>query len=135
MKRAGSDDSLRCSFCAKSQDVVGKLISSPSDYPRAYICDECIAVCNSILEDDRHEQQYGTPHKLPKPLELKEYLDQAGTGLPVVEQGNLVMMGGAIAGSGFEGTEFGKRVAQSYASGAGWLFAADMEQIERDISR
>src|SRR6202043_3794277 len=45
-------------------------------YPRAYICDECIQVCNSILEDDRHEQQNGTPHKLPKPLELKEYLDQ-----------------------------------------------------------
>ena len=76
MKRAGSDDSLRCSFCHKSQDVVGKLISSPSDYPRAYICDECIAVCNSILEDDRHDQPYGAPHKLPKPLELKEYLDQ-----------------------------------------------------------
>jgi ATP-dependent Clp protease ATP-binding subunit ClpX len=76
VKRAGSDDSLRCSFCHKSQDVVGKLISSPSDYPRAYICDECIAVCNSILEDDRHDQPYGTPHKLPKPLELKEYLDQ-----------------------------------------------------------
>ena len=76
MKRAGSDDSLRCSFCHKSQDVVGKLISSPSDYPRAYICDECIAVCNSILEDDRAEQPLGTPHKLPKPLELKEYLDQ-----------------------------------------------------------
>ena len=76
MKRAGSDDSLRCSFCHKSQDVVGKLISSPSDYPRAYICDECIAVCNSILEDDKHEQPYGAPHKLPKPLELKEYLDQ-----------------------------------------------------------
>ena len=55
MKRAGSDDSLRCSFCHKSQDVVGKLISSPSDYPRAYICDECIAVCNSILEDDKPE--------------------------------------------------------------------------------
>jgi ATP-dependent Clp protease ATP-binding subunit ClpX len=76
VKRAGQDDSLRCSFCHKSQDVVGKLISSPSDYPRAYICDECIAVCNSILEDDRHDQNYGTPHKLPKPLELKEYLDQ-----------------------------------------------------------
>jgi len=76
VKRAGSDDSLRCSFCHKSQDVVGKLISSPSDYPRAYICDECISVCNSILEDDRHEQPYGTPNKLPKPLELKEYLDQ-----------------------------------------------------------
>ena len=76
MKRPGTDDSLRCSFCHKSQDVVGKLISSPSDYPRAYICDECIAVCNSILEDDRNEQPYGLPHKLPKPLELKEYLDQ-----------------------------------------------------------
>ena len=76
MKRAGSDDSLRCSFCHKSQDVVGKLISSPSDYPRAYICDECIAVCTSIIEDDRHEQSYGTPGKLPRPLELKEYLDQ-----------------------------------------------------------
>ena len=76
MKRAGSDDSLRCSFCHKSQEVVGKLISSPSDYPRAYICDECIAVCNSILEDDRAENRYGSPQKLPKPLELKEYLDQ-----------------------------------------------------------
>jgi ATP-dependent Clp protease ATP-binding subunit ClpX len=76
VKRAGSDDTLRCSFCQKSQDVVGKLISSPSEYPRAYICDECIAVCNSILEDDRHDQPYGGPHKLPKPLELKEYLDQ-----------------------------------------------------------
>jgi ATP-dependent Clp protease ATP-binding subunit ClpX len=76
LKRAGSDESLRCSFCHKSQDVVGKLISSPSDYPRAYICDECIAVCNSIIEDDRHEPTYGTPGKLPRPFELKEYLDQ-----------------------------------------------------------
>jgi len=76
VKRTGSDDALRCSFCHKSQDVVGKLISSPNDYPRAYICDECIQVCNSILEDDRHETPYGTQHKLPKPLELKEYLDQ-----------------------------------------------------------
>jgi ATP-dependent Clp protease ATP-binding subunit ClpX len=56
--------------------VVGKLISSPSDYPRAYICDECIAVCNSILEDDRNEQPHAAAHRLPKPLELKEYLDQ-----------------------------------------------------------
>lgn len=77
MKRSGSDETLRCSFCHKSQDVVGKLISSPSDYPRAYICDECIAVCNSILEDDRTEPAAGAaPNKLPKPLELKEYLDQ-----------------------------------------------------------
>ena len=76
MKRTGSDETLRCSFCHKSQEVVGKLISSPSDYPRAYICDECIAVCNSILEDDRQETTYSAPAKLPKPLELKDYLDQ-----------------------------------------------------------
>ncbi|HEX4138471.1 MAG TPA: ATP-dependent Clp protease ATP-binding subunit ClpX [Bryobacteraceae bacterium] len=76
MKRAGSDDTLRCSFCHKSQDVVGKLISSPSDYPRAYICDECIAVCNSILEDDKPEPAAAGPHKIPKPLEIKDFLDQ-----------------------------------------------------------
>ncbi len=76
MKRAGSDDTLRCSFCHKSQDVVGKLISSPSDYPRAYICDECIAVCNSILEDDKPEPTATGPHKIPKPLEIKDFLDQ-----------------------------------------------------------
>ena len=76
MKRAGTEDALRCSFCHKSQDVVGKLISSPSDYPRAYICDECIAVCNSILEDDKVEPQSGAPNKIAKPQEVKEFLDQ-----------------------------------------------------------
>jgi len=76
VNRAGSDDSLRCSFCHKSQDVVGKLISSPSDYPRAYICDECVAVCNSILKDDKSDQPSSALHKFPKPLEVKEYLDQ-----------------------------------------------------------
>ncbi len=76
MKRSGSDETLRCSFCHKTQDVVGKLISSPSDYPRAYICDECISVCNSILEDDLPKRAYGSPSKLPKPLEIKELLDQ-----------------------------------------------------------
>src|SRR5438094_3521987 len=76
MKRPGSDEALRCSFCHKSQDVVGKLISSPSDYPRAYICDECIAVCNSILEDDKPEPAATGPNKIPKPLEIKDFLDQ-----------------------------------------------------------
>jgi len=68
---------LRCSFCHKSQDAVAKLISSPSDYPRAYICDECVAVCNSILEDDRGETQAAaTPNHLPKPHEVKTFLDE-----------------------------------------------------------
>jgi ATP-dependent Clp protease ATP-binding subunit ClpX len=56
----GTRRTLRCSFCHKSQDAVAKLISSPSDYPRAYICDECVAVCNSILEDDRGEAHPAT---------------------------------------------------------------------------
>ena len=75
--RTGSDEVLRCSFCHKSQDAVAKLISSPTDYPRAYICDECVAVCNSILEDDRSEAQTAaTPHQLPKPFEVKTFLDE-----------------------------------------------------------
>ena len=73
----GSDESLRCSFCHKSQDAVAKLISSPSDYPRAYICDECVAVCNSILEDDRSEAAPGSaPAHLPKPQEVRAFLDE-----------------------------------------------------------
>ncbi len=73
----GSDESLRCSFCHKSQDAVAKLISSPSDYPRAYICDECVGVCNSILEDDRSEVLPGAaPAQLPKPQEVKAFLDE-----------------------------------------------------------
>jgi ATP-dependent Clp protease ATP-binding subunit ClpX len=73
----GADDSLRCSFCHKTQEAVAKLISSPSDYPRAYICDECVAVCNSILDDDKGEAQTGAaPAHLPKPHEVKAFLDE-----------------------------------------------------------
>ena len=63
--RTGPEEALRCSFCHKSQDAVAKLISSPSDYPRAYICDECVAVCNSILEDDRGEATPGHGRRPP----------------------------------------------------------------------
>ena len=75
--RSGTDEILRCSFCHKSQDAVAKLISSPSDYPRAYICDECVAVCNSILEDDRTATPPAqSPNTLPKPQEVKIFLDE-----------------------------------------------------------
>ena len=75
--RTGTEEMLRCSFCHKSQDAVAKLISSPSDYPRAYICDECVAVCNSILEDDRTTTPAtAVPNQLPKPLEVKTFLDE-----------------------------------------------------------
>jgi ATP-dependent Clp protease ATP-binding subunit ClpX len=75
--KSGTDEILRCSFCHKSQDAVAKLISSPSDYPRAYICDECVAVCNSILEDDRTATPASAaPNQLPKPQEVKTFLDE-----------------------------------------------------------
>ena len=75
--RSGNEEVLRCSFCHKSQDAVAKLISSPSDYPRAYICDECVAVCNSILEDDRTATPAApAPNQLPKPQDVKVFLDE-----------------------------------------------------------
>ena len=76
MKQSETNEMLRCSFCHKTQDAVGKLISSPSDYPRAYICDECVAVCNSILEEEHPRTPLSVPSNLPKPQEIKGFLDQ-----------------------------------------------------------
>ena len=76
MKRTGLDETLRCSFCHKAQEAVGKLISSPGESPRSYICDECVTVCNSILEEDRAESPAAAPHQLPKPHEIRGFLDQ-----------------------------------------------------------
>lgn len=44
---------LSCSFCRQPESAVGKLISSPSDAPRVYICDECVAVCSAVIEEGR----------------------------------------------------------------------------------
>ncbi len=63
------DDILRCSFCSKSQNDVKKLIAGPT----VYICDECVDVCNEIIADDVVTSPIGD--KLPKPLEIKEFLD------------------------------------------------------------
>jgi ATP-dependent Clp protease ATP-binding subunit ClpX len=75
-KRPSSNEALCCSFCRKTQDAVGKLISSPGDFPRTYICDECVAVCNSILEGDRSDRIPTSQAKLPRPSEIKSFLDQ-----------------------------------------------------------
>jgi hypothetical protein len=56
--------------------VVGKLISSPSDYPRAYICDECVTVCKSIIEDDKPSSSDGGPREANQPFEIQELLHQ-----------------------------------------------------------
>ncbi|MBQ4231650.1 MAG: ATP-dependent Clp protease ATP-binding subunit ClpX [Lachnospiraceae bacterium] len=71
---AGREDrkSLRCSFCNKTQDQVRKLIAGPN----VYICDECIAVCSDIIDEEFVEDTIGEDLNLMKPKEIKEYLDQ-----------------------------------------------------------
>ena len=68
---------LRCSFCHKTQEQVEKLISSPSDTARAYICNECVRVCQQILDEEKREQAAGPPtgRHLPRPPEIKQFLD------------------------------------------------------------
>ncbi len=69
-KRDAGEDTLRCSFCNKSQREVKKLIAGPT----VFICDECVDICLDIIAEDRlHEQQAET--KLPKPKEIKGLLD------------------------------------------------------------
>ena len=86
------DSHLRCSFCGKSQEQVRKLIAGPG----VYICDECVELCNEILEEefsDRHKatvsngrqseprssKQSASPRfslaSIPKPIDIKNYLD------------------------------------------------------------
>ncbi len=52
-----------------------KLISSPSEYPRSYICNECVGVCQQILEDEKREQTTPVNRRLPRPPEIKSFLD------------------------------------------------------------
>ena len=76
MRKLSPDEPLRCSFCHKTQEQVEKLISSPSDYPRAYICNECVGVCQQILEEEKREQaQLRSIAACPRPPEIKAFLD------------------------------------------------------------
>lgn len=72
MKRNSTEESLRCSFCNKSQNDVRKLIAGPT----VFICDECVRVCNDIIDDDQGVDSDARPHPLPKPHEVKAYLDE-----------------------------------------------------------
>jgi ATP-dependent Clp protease ATP-binding subunit ClpX len=66
-------DQLKCSFCGKGQRHVRKLIAGPG----VYICDECIELCNDIVEDELAEEVVSTPllEDLPTPMEIHEALD------------------------------------------------------------
>ena len=72
MARIGDGgDLLKCSFCGKSQKQVKKLIAGPG----VYICDECIDLCNEIIEEELSEPDGIKWDSLPKPREIYEFLD------------------------------------------------------------
>jgi ATP-dependent Clp protease ATP-binding subunit ClpX len=66
------EEILRCSFCGKSQNEVKKLIAGPS----VYICNECIDICNEIINDDEQAENASVRTTLPKPQEIKGFLDE-----------------------------------------------------------
>jgi ATP-dependent Clp protease ATP-binding subunit ClpX len=69
--RIGDSDLLKCSFCGKSQKQVKKLIAGPG----VYICDECIDLCNEIIEEELSETSELKLEELPKPAEIYAFLD------------------------------------------------------------
>jgi ATP-dependent Clp protease ATP-binding subunit ClpX len=79
MAKHDDDSRLKCSFCKKSQDQVKKLIAGPE----VYICDECVDLCNEILDEEFFEAEEGEKTtsppeytKVPKPAEIKGHLDE-----------------------------------------------------------
>ncbi|WP_103063692.1 ATP-dependent Clp protease ATP-binding subunit ClpX [Actinomyces qiguomingii] len=71
-RSAESVDLLKCSFCGKSQKQVKKLIAGPG----VYICDECIELCNEIIDEELGASSSGVPLELPKPQEIFDFLNQ-----------------------------------------------------------
>jgi len=71
MAKFGDSDLLKCSFCGKSQKQVKKLIAGPG----VYICDECIDLCNEIIEEELSETSDVKLEELPKPKEIYEFLN------------------------------------------------------------
>ena len=74
MSSKDENSQLTCSFCGKSQDEVKKLIAGPT----VYICDECIELCNDIIDEESKLDQTSDPKakQLPKPAEIKDILDE-----------------------------------------------------------
>lgn len=74
MSPKDDNSQLTCSFCGKSQDEVKKLIAGPT----VYICDECIELCNDIIDEESRLDQTtdSESKKLPKPVEIKDILDE-----------------------------------------------------------
>ncbi len=71
-RKKGDADSLRCSFCNKNQRDVRKLIAGPT----VYICDECVDICLDIIAEEREPEEAAPESRLPKPVEIKSFLDE-----------------------------------------------------------
>ena len=63
---------LHCSFCGKNQDEVKKLIAGPS----VYICNECVDLCNDIIEEEVKHEESDSEHILLSPLEIYQKLNR-----------------------------------------------------------
>jgi ATP-dependent Clp protease ATP-binding subunit ClpX len=72
-RQTGSPQMIKCSFCARGQDEVAKLVAGPSN---VYICSECIKLCNDILEGELLEENNESLQNFPKPEEIKAHLDE-----------------------------------------------------------
>ena len=81
MKKDG-EDVLRCSFCNKGQNDVKKLIAGPT----VFICDECVDVCNEIISDDISQETATVRDSLPKPNDIKDFLDQYVIGQEITKK-------------------------------------------------
>lgn len=74
---------LRCSFCGKSQNEVKKLIAGPG----TYICDECIDLCNDIIQEEREREDVSKAVlRVPKPIEIKQHLDDYVIGQDIAKK-------------------------------------------------
>jgi ATP-dependent Clp protease ATP-binding subunit ClpX len=82
MAKFGDSDLLKCSFCGKSQKQVKKLIAGPG----VYICDECIDLCNEIIEEELSETSELKLDELPKPAEIYDFLDGYVVGQDVAKK-------------------------------------------------
>jgi len=71
MAKKTNGSMLRCSFCDKTQKEVGRLIAGPM----VYICDECVNLCNEIIDEERNIPEKGLTKKLPTPVEIHEFLN------------------------------------------------------------